>query len=608
MDRRIAPGGPLGHGARVRRDRVARGLVAAAIVAGGCSDPAGTDSASEATVETASEAGGTTLPTTGATEGEAPTGTGTTGEPLGPCEQAHPGEQVFRRLSHSEFNATVIDLFGAEVVKSPAARLAYEGDSNGFTNDVALLTVSWQHVYTYLGAAEAIAADVVAVLPQLLPCAGDPAADRGCAGEFVDAYAGRAYRRPLADGEREGLLASYDDAIAEGEGFAEGVELVVTRMLQSPQFLYRVELGAGPHDGAADRLTPYETAARLSYLLWGSMPDAELFAAAEQGSLATPEELVAQAERMLQHPHARRRVRQLHREWLHLGTVRGVQRDGGLFPGFDGLKDMLVAQAERFAEHVLFDAEAADLRTLLTAPYALLNADLAPLYGVDAAAAGLSAEDGDPQTDEFEVTPLDPTQRAGMFTHAAILGALAKPNAPAPVLRGKFVIERLLCGQTPPPPPDIVMQPPAVELGDTTRARWEALTEADGTTCAGCHASINPPGHAFGHYSAIGGWMADEGGAAIDASGSLAGQGIEGEFADAVEMMHLLADAPAVRACVLKQYFRHAYGRSVGAGQDACTMDELAARFDGSDGDLRDLLIALTQTDAFRFRPRAGGN
>ncbi|MBL9100032.1 MAG: DUF1592 domain-containing protein [Myxococcales bacterium] len=581
------------------------GLAACGDAGGG--DEATGDATTPDTPTDAAPTGDASLPTGGDTD---QAGTTEAPPPLGPCEQAHPGDQVVRRLSNSEFNATIQDLFGAGVVHSPAALLPYEGDGNGFTNDTALLTVSWQHVQQYLATSEAIAADVIAALPALLPCAAtagvDPIADRACAGGFIDGHGPRAYRRPLVAGERDALLLAYDDAIAAGEGFSGGVARVITQALQSPAFLYRVELGAGPFDDVADRLTPHETAARLSYLLWGSMPDDELFAAAAADALATPDEIAAQAERMLGDPRARRRVRQLHREWLRLGAVVDVQRDAAVFPGFDALKWMLVAQAERFAESIVFDDPDGDVRALLTSAKTLLNADLAPLYGVDPAAAGLSPEDGDPATDEFEAVDLDPTQRAGILTHAAILGALAKPTAPAPVLRGKYVLEHLLCFMPPPPPPDVVMQPPDGALGNTTRERWAALTEAEGSQCAACHAIINGPGHAFGHYSAVGQWMPDEGGFPIDPAAGFVGLPIAGEFADAVDMMDQLAASPAVRACVLDHWFRFAYGRRPQGDQDACTIDELDARFTASDGDLRDLLIAMTQTDAFRRRPNGG--
>lgn len=574
-----------------------------------CGDPGGGDGGDSGESGTGGGATGPNTPTSGSAASE---DGGTTGAPppLGPCEQGHPGDQVVRRLSNAEFNATIADLFAPAVALSPTSWLAYEGDSNGFTNDTALLTVSWQHVQTYLAVSESIAGDVVAALPQVIACAAtagvDPVADRVCAQAFVAGMGPKIYRRPLEASEADDLLLVYDEGVASGDGFAEGMTRLIMQALQSPAFLYRVEFGVGPLDGGADLLGPYETASRLSYLLWGSMPDAPLFAAAASDELTTPGQIAVQAERMLADPRARRRVRQLHREWLKFGAVLEVLRDGALFPGFDALRPLLVTQAERFAEYVVFDDGDGDLRALLTASRTLLNADLAPLYGVDAAAAGLAPEDGDPATDEFEQVDLDPTQRAGVFTHAAILGALAKPNAPAPVLRGKFVLEHLLCFTPPPPPPDVVMQPPDPALGNTTRERWAALTEGEGTTCAGCHATINGPGHAFGHYSAIGGWMVDEGGFPIDSAASFVGLPVSGEFADAPEMMHILADDPAVHACVLRTYFKFAYGRSPAGEQDACTLEELGQQFASTEGDLRELLLALTRTDAFRYRPRGG--
>ena len=531
----------------------------------------------------------------------------TSGEPVDPCSRAHPGDQVIRRLSNSEFNNTVRDLFGDDVVQSQGALLGYEGDNNGFTNNTALLTVGWPHVRDYLAASETIAGDVVAALPTLLPCAAnvaDPAAGRACVGTFLDEYGPRMYRRPLAPDERDDLLTSYDDALAQGGALGDGVAFIVMRMLQAPDFLYRVELGGQPVDAAAVRLTPWELASRLSYLLWGSMPDQELFDAAAADALGTPEQLAAQVDRMLAAPQARARVRQLHREWLHLGTVRRVNRDDTVYPNFWALKAMLQEQAERFVEHVVLDDDGS-LGALLTAPVAFLNANLAPLYGVDP--EGLMLDDADPATDELKLMPLDPAQRAGIFTHGAILAAYAKPAEPAPVLRGKFLLDQLLCQPPAPPPPNVTMMPPAPELGDTTRSRWEALTEVEGTNCKACHQTINPLGHAFGHYDAIGSWMVDDGGAAIDASGAFVNLPIAGEFADAIELLNLAADSDVTRACVVRQYFRFAYGRSDGLGQDQCTMNALKQRFAGSDANLRDLLVALTETDAFLYRPTPGG-
>jgi len=589
-----------------RRPMVAALIGALATAPAGCGEEPG-ESDVEATMPgshgDSDDEAGTSEPTGGDTASKE-----TSGEPVDPCSRAHPGDQVIRRLSNSEFNNTVYDLFG-DVVQSQGALLAYEGDNNGFTNNIALLTVGGPLVKDYLTASETIADDVVAALPTLLPCAAnvaDPAAGRACAGTFLDEYGLRMYRRPLAPDEREDLLTSYDDALAQGGAFGDGVAFIVMRMLQAPHFLYRVELGGEPVDAAAVRLTPWELASRLSYLLWGSMPDQELFDAAAADALRTPEQLAAQVDRMLANPKARARVRQLHREWLHLGTVGRVHRDDVVYPEFEGLKSMLQEQAERFVEHVVLDDDGS-LGALLTAPVAFLNANLAPLYGVDPAAGGLLPDDGDPATDELKLMPLDPTQRAGIFTHGAILAAYAKPAEPAPVLRGKFLLDQLLCQPPAPPPPDVTMMPPAPELGDTTRSRWEALTEAEGTNCKACHQTINPLGHAFGHYDAIGSWMVDEGGAAIDASGAFVSLSITGEFADAIELLNLAADSDVTRACVVRQYFRFAYGRSDGLGQDQCTMNALKQRFTGSDANLRDLLVALTETDAFLYRPTPGG-
>lgn len=549
---------------------------------------------------------------TGAGE-EAGSGTGDeTGEPADACAAAHPGDQVVRRLSNREYSDTLRDLFGPGVV-SDAALLPYEGDANGFTNDVSRLTVAWPDVQAYLASAELVAKDVAAALPTLLPCAataGDAAAERACAEEFVARYGPRLLRRPLAPEELESFMLDYDDALALDEelglpgGLGSGVGFIVMRALQSPDFLYRLELGGEPLDEVATQVTSWEMASRLSYLVWGSMPDDELFAAAEADALRTPEQVAEQVERMLADPRARSRVRQLYREWLHLGAVTSTVHDPALLAGFDAIKPLLITQAERFAEHVVFDSGTSDVAGLLTAPVAFVNADVAPLYGIDPAAAGLLPEDGDPATDEWTLTELDPAQRAGIFTHPAILAALAKPSEPAPVLRGKFLLEQLFCNSLPPPPPDLMLDPPPPAADATTRERWEGITEVAGSNCIGCHSVINAPGHALGHYDAAGRFITEENGKPIDASGSLSNIGIEADFEDAVEMLEIAARDPGVQACIVRQHFHFAYGREPVSEQDRCTMDALAQRFAETEGDLRDLLVAMTTTDAFLYRPR----
>lgn len=539
------------------------------------------------------------------TDADGTDGTADTGgddSPSAACVGSKPGDQVIRRLSNGEYNQTLRDLFGAEVI-SDDALLPYEGDLNGFTNDVSRLTVAWPDVQAYLSSTELVARDVQAALPTLLPCAAtadDDATRRACATEFIAEFGPRIFRRPLADGETEQLLSSYDDALAMDAqlgldgGLPQAIGFVVMRALQAPDFLYRLELGGEPLDDLAMTLTSWEMASRLSYLLWGSMPDDALFDAAAADALRTPEEVAAQVDRMLLDPRARTRVRLLFREWLHLGAVASATRDSATWPDFDGIKGLLTEQAERFGEHVVFDGDARDVRELLTSPSVFLNAQVAPLYGVDP--SGL--------TDAWVLTDLPAEQRSGLFTHAAVLAPLAKPNEPAPVLRGKFLLEQLFCQTPPPPPPDVMMTTPPPESGATTRARWEAVTEVEGSTCLGCHQVINAPGHALGHYDAVGGYITDENGNPIDASGSLTGVGIDADFADAIEMFEIAAEDPGVRACIVQRYFQFSYGRPPLSDQDECTFEALTQRFAETEGDLRDLLVAMTTTDAFLYRAR----
>jgi hypothetical protein len=239
-----------------------------------------------------------------------------------------------------------------------------------------------------------------------------------------------------------------------------------------------------------------------------------------------------------------------------------------------------------------------------------MNAELRAFYGPDVV-GGEPAEPGgfrrlalDPfGRGDFEPVALDPARRAGFLTHASVLSVLAKPDQSSPVHRGKFIRERLLCQTLPPPPNDVEIKPPAVRPGIPTRRRFEQHS-AD-PSCSGCHLLMDPIGFGFEHYDGVGLFRERDQGAPVDASGEILGSGdADGPFDGAVELAHRLAESEEVRSCVVMQWFRFGYGRAEQA-DDQCSMAELERAFAESGHNIKALLLALTQTDAFRYRSAA---
>ncbi|HEY0138434.1 MAG TPA: DUF1592 domain-containing protein, partial [Nannocystis sp.] len=379
------------------------------------------------------------------------------------------------------------------------------------------------------------------------------------------------------------------------ESFVDGVQYLLTRLLMGPDFMYRVELGVPvPGDSEVVRLTSWELASRLSYLLWQGPPDDVLLDAAEADALATPEQLAMQVDRMLADPRARDTVQDYFRQLLELDELAQFSKAGA--PASIG--PLLRAETERFIDHVVWESEGT-LRELLSASYTIIPKELAYLYNVI-----LTEFPADAVPGEAYLVQLDPTQRAGLLTHGSLMSILATPSASRPIARGKFVREKLLCAAVPPPPPGVNATPPPPDPSATTREQYEQ--HAEDPACNGCHSTFDGLGFAFEHYSAIGQYRLQENGKPIDASGSVPDIDIGGPFTDGVELALRLADHELTLRCTTKQMLRFGYGRVEGL-KDACTIDDLAAQFTAADGDIKSLLRALTTTEAFLYR-RAGGS
>jgi len=506
------------------------------------------------------------------------------------CDERSPGESPIRRLSNAEYRNTIADLLDDEALADQVTgSFVSETESLGFRNSAKFLQVNTVTAQHYMDAAEEIAKQVRAQPASVLPCAPPAAnAESACAAQFIADFGRKAYRRPLTNDELASYQAIYDKARAD-YNFATGIEWLAFSMLQSPHFLNRVEFTDAPASGDAyARASSYEMASRLSFLLWQSMPDAALFEAAEQDALATDADVAAQARRMLADPKAKR-VYQFFEQWLDVDELPAMERDLELYPDYDpGLPALLAQETRAFVDHVLWEG-GGDFATLLTAPYTYANAALAEHYGL----SGVSGSD---------FVQVDTPGRAGVLTLGGVVSVHDKPTRSSIVLRGLRVRTELLCQVVGAPPADIVVDLPEIAPGMPQSKRLE-MHRAE-PLCAGCHNLMDPLGEPFESFDATGRLRTeDEQGNPVQTAGAISHTlTSDATVADAIELSAKLAASDEVRACFATQAFRFFYGREEGDA-DSCSIKQLVSAFEQSNYSIQELLVALTQTDAFLYRP-----
>lgn len=514
-------------------------------------------------------------------------------EPVTPelCAELPPdlGAAPLRRLTRAEYDATVLALL--EDDSHPADAFPEDETLLGFA---AAGVVSPVMIELYQAAAETLAATARERLDAMLTC---DTADDACARTFLDAFGRRAYRRPLEASEVDALLELYRGERTAGEGFDSAIELCLTAILQSPHFLYRVELGE-PGDGPVLRLTQHEVATRLSYLLWGTMPDETLAEAADAGALASGDQIEDQARRMIDDPRAHEAVGRFYDEWMELSSLDDLSKDETAWPTFaaDHMGEALHESTRAFVDGVIWDGDAR-LETLLTSPTVFVDDRIADLLGWTGEAGA-----------ELAPVELDSGERAGLLTQPGVMAIAANADQSSPIYRGKLVRERVLCQNLSDPPdtlPDgtpLVIVPPEVTDDMSTRERFAAHT--DDPFCAGCHRMIDGIGFGLEKFDAVGRFRPTERvrgvDVPVDTTGTIYGTRDDGDvsYDGARELAQYLAGSEQVHECVANQWFRYAFGRAESA-EDACSLNQLYGSFAASDHDLRELVIALTRTDAF---------
>ena len=510
--------------------------------------------------------------------------------------------QLVRRLTHAQYDNTVRDLLGD--YSRPAQRFPPEDYVDGFKNQLTAQDMPPLLVETYSTAAERLATNAFRVgdINGLIPCKPASTTDATCRDAFVRTFGRRAFRRPLREDEVKRYTAVFADQARISRRFNEGARVVVEAMLQSPNFLFHVE--AGP-DGTS---TDYDIASRLSYLLWNTMPDDELFAAAGKGELRTAEGRERAASRMLENgTRGRQALGQFFDEWLRFDRVINAVKARNRFPEFT--PELAVAMAEEtrtLLHHLVWNDR--NFMEALTADYSFLTSELAALYAV-------AAPEG-----EFEMVKFPAgSKRAGLLGQGTFLASTAGPTDTSPTARGIFIRERLLCQHVPPPPPGVITTLPDPLADQPPKGRRQLMNEhVENPTCASCHRLMDPIGFGFEHFDAVGKWReqemiqlprragegggGDRGGAPpvpldINAQGEIAGLP-NSTFSGARELGAILAESPVCQECIVRQIFRYSYGRLETAA-DEKTIDDLFARFKGSGFRFKQLLIALVQSPEF---------
>lgn len=538
-----------------------------------------------------------------------PLGTGCTGEldagPADPqgfectsgCAELAAPTSRFPRLSHTQWETTVQDLLRLESPSMLSSTFPPDAPRGLFDNDGAELSVSGDLRTEYQRAAERLAEQVATdpsalmrILPSDLPASPDTARARA----FLEGFGLRAYRRPLTSAELDvyaALFARGPELYPDDDPFVGGVRLSIEAMLQSPHFVYRAELQPAPGADQPVPLSPYELAARLSYALWGTMPDDDLLEAAASGALDSPEGVGVEVSRMLEDARAEDTLVHYHELLLSVGRYRDITRSSMLFPSFSAAVPTAMQDEVRLFVRDVFESDGG-VRDLYTSRFTYVNEPLAAIYGL----SGVSG-------DEMRRVSLEGTDRAGLLTMGGFLALNSSSIDSDPIHRGVFVNHRVLCAPLPAPPMMVPPLPPEdMSMPRTLRERITMHTGA-GTCGASCHGTmINPIGFAFEHFDAIGAYRDRErNGLAIDSADAYAFQGQVREYDDAVELSSIVAEQRMTHACYAEHLLQFVHGRAV-VESDQGLLRTLTRASLNDRASLRDLVQLLVTSEAFRQR------
>lgn len=498
-----------------------------------------------------------------------------------------PAPVTLKRLTQAQYKNAIQSILGDAIVVPSA--LEPDTEAGGFLNvGGSIASVSSRGVEQYERAAYDIAEQAMepgAERDALVPCAPADAVDPGCANAFVSSFGRRLWRRSLTQTEVDRYVAVASEAARQLGDFFDGLEFAMAGLLQSPEFLFRVELGEADPTSSFKRYTSTEMASRLAFFIWNGTPDDDLLDAGERGDLLDPKQIDAQVTRMLESPKARRGVRNFFSELYGFHGLDDLVKDTTIFTshsadlGPDAREETL-----RLIEYLVFD-EDADYRELFTTRKTFLNRRLAALYSVPA-----------PSIDGFALTELpEDGPRRGLLGHASLLAMHSHPTNTSATLRGKFVRTVVLCGEIPPPPANVDTSLPEPSANAPT-LRDRIQDHLSVPLCASCHRAMDPIGLGLEHFDGIGKFRTTEADTAIDASGELDGA----RFNDAIELGSAIANHENLGSCLTQKLYRYAKASVEREGEEG-EVQRLTEAFLLSNFRIKVLLREIAKSEGFRM-------
>lgn len=579
---------------------------------GGASGPgdsgAGARSAGTGASTGAGSAGTAAGGTGGAGSTTTPGGSGSGSAPaIAAGDPTAAGLRPLRLLSSREYLNTVRDLLGDTAMVATALPADNESPASGFPfhmqDDVATLDAT-----QYRDAAQGLAARAITKLGTLLPCSTTATTtnDTACLNTFMTTLALKMYRRPLSTSDIAGLTTLYNLAKAPAPNglaltFGNAIGFVMEAILQSPEFLYHWEVdstkasidAAAPAGSTVVKLGNYEMASRLSYFVWGSMPDQALLDAAAAGQLADASSVEVQLRRMVKDSaKAGAMFSDFFVDWLDLDTLASKPKDATAYPTFnDALAASMLSEVQSFVSSIMMTGSGR-FDEVMTGTSSFANQALASVYGI----TGVTGT-------ALKPVALDPSQRSGLLTSAAFMSLTGASDGSLPPRRGNAILNKLLCRALP-PPPAVVPDPQPVSPGLTTRQRFEQHSQNPCATA--CHAILDPLGFAFENYDGIGQYRSTDNSQPVNAQVTLTLDGNSQTVSDARGLTAAIASSGEARACFARQWLRYAV-RRLDSDADAASLGAATTTFESASNDVRELIVGIGTSRTFRFRTLSPG-
>jgi hypothetical protein len=483
------------------------------------------------------------------------------------------GRVTIRRLNKLEYDNTVRDLLGINLAPSKMFDFVDDEFGDGFNNDGDVLSLSPLSIEKYLTSAQFLidkaldpAPANAAVRNKILVCTVPQTPEADCGKRIIGDFARRAFRKPASTEDVNAFFALIDVAKKQGDNFEAGIKIALAAVLVAPEFLFRAEVDPTP--GTERALDNWELASRLSYFVWASMPDDELFQKAEQKALVNPGEIASQVRRMLGDPKvAGGFTTAMVEQWMQTLELRQANPNTMFYPTWQApVRDAMEQEVRGLLGPVLTGM--APAQELLTAKYVYANRALAQHYGLPNAA--------NVPTDRFDKIMLTDDKRGGVLRGGNLLVGSSHPDSHSPTKRGKWILERLLCEHPPAPPAMIPAFVPTNIPQGTLRQKLEQTHVSMGGACMACHSFIDPMGFALENYDGAGLWRDRDNNLPVDATGTMPGSGEK--FDGAAQLSDLIAKDPRFPACMAKQFLTYGLGRKM-TDKDKVVIDDLGKKF-----------------------------